>query len=53
MPTMKRFWKYLLNFIVLYILVSALVWLCLRVMKNKEVPTEENTVQNTAISQEV
>lgn len=54
MPTMKKFWKYLLNFIILYIIVSALTWLCLRAINNKNVQTtEENKVENSAITQEV
>ena len=43
-----------LNFIVLYIIVSALVWLCLRGMNNKNnQTTEDNEVENSAITQEV
>lgn len=54
MPTMKRFWKYLLNFIVLYIIVSALTWLCLRIINNKDVQTDnENAVSNTLEVQNV
>lgn len=53
MATMKKIWKYFLNFIVLYIIVSALTWLCLKAINNKEIETQENTIQNTTISQEV
>ena len=54
MPTMKKFWKYLLNFIILYIIVSALTWLCLRAINNNKVQTNgENTVSNTSTVQNI
>lgn len=54
MPTMKKFWKYLLNFIILYIIVSALTWLCLRVINNKDVQTNNgNTATNTSTVQNI
>ena len=50
----KKFWKYLLNFIILYIIVSALTWLCLRIINNKDVQTDnENAVSNTLEVQNV
>ncbi|MGN1351209.1 MAG: hypothetical protein ACI4VE_00170 [Clostridia bacterium] len=48
METMKKFKKYLINFIVLYIIVSLLVWLCVKVMKNRykqENITNENYIE--------
>ena len=51
MQTMKKFWKYLINFIVLVILVNVLVWFSLKMMKNKQkANTEENN--NTSVVQE-
>lgn len=51
MPTMKKFWKYLINFIVLMILVNVLVWFSLKMMKNKQkANTEENN--STSVVQE-
>ena len=45
---LKKFKKYLINFIVLYIIVSLLVWLCVKVMKNRykqENITNENYIE--------
>ena len=51
MATMKKIWKYLLNFLVLYLLVSLLIWLCLKVMDSRKTSNiEEN---NTALTEKV
>ena len=51
MPTMKKFWKYLINFIVLMILVNVLVWFSLKIMKNNQKENLENK-NNTNIVRE-
>ena len=50
MPTMKKIWKYLLNFIVLYAIVSLLTWwgMNLYSKKNKEEAGETNKTIETA-----
>ena len=39
MATMNKFKKYLINFIVLYIIVSVLIWFCVKQINKKD--TEE------------
>ena len=46
MATMKKFKQYLINFIVLYLIVNVLVWLCIQTFnKENKINTEENYIQ--------
>ena len=42
MDTMKKFKKYLINFIVLFLIVNLLVWLCVNNLKDKETNQQKN-----------
>lgn len=53
MDTMKKFKKYLINFIVLFLVVSLLVWLCVNNLKDKGTNQQENNnyLENTTIEE--
>lgn len=57
MPTMKKVWKYLLNFIVLYAIVSLLTWWGINLYskkKKKETEQQNTTIETTnSVKQDV
>lgn len=49
MKTMKKFWKYFINFVVLFLIVSALMYLG-TINKNKKEQKIENVQTNAKIA---